>query len=180
MSAAFDHLGLPISTPPPVEVVPILSDPPPRKSAWQSVAVTLAAITAVCAGVLGFILFAALDAIHVVRLSKTLGEASELLTAALIASLLLVATLLGHIVCLFRVRPKLIPTLGLVINLLLPPVAVLIGAKTGVDSFAIHLHAEALVPGADLVESFRKSLEGSGVDSGWVEGLVTALLGVLG
>jgi p-aminobenzoyl-glutamate transporter AbgT len=180
VSAAFDHFGLPISTPPTLDAEPVPESPVAKKPVGHTVAVITTVVTVVAAGVLGFTLFSALDVIHVVRLSKTLADASGLLAVTLVMSLLLFATLLVHIVCLFRVRPRMIPTLGLVINLLLPPLAAVIGAKIGVDLFSIHLSTEALVPGADLVESFRKSIEGAGADSGWVEGLVTALLSVLG
>lgn len=126
--------------------------------------------------VAGYGVYAALNAIDVTS-ADSVATASHWTTLPVFGLVGLVATLVLAIVALFRARPRLVATVALVLTLLLPVVALLVGAKYGGDALVRHVHDSAGLVGSRAADHVISLLSQQGVDVGPLTKLIEGVFG---
>ena len=156
----------PVQTPQTVTPRPHRGQPAPLSAA------------AVVIGVLaGAFAYAALEGIRLADFAATRDRAMSFGYAVVVMLVLGLILEIAQVVMLTRARSAA-SLVGIVVGLVLPVISIAIGLRTGASALVTQLRAE-VPPGADLTAAFAQALSASGVEPGWVDGVIAVLIEVM-
>ena len=147
----------------------------PRRSRGQVLSWTAMILAIGLSVLMGLSVYGALSSLDVTSL-RSLGRVSDWLTVPIVALVALVATLVMAVIALFRARPRLVATLAVLLTLVLPVVAVLVGVKLGASALVAHASEAATRAGSDVPGYVLAMLAEQGVDVGPLRSLIEWVL----
>ena len=152
--------------------------PRPHRGQPAPLSATIMAAAAVVIGVLaGAFAYAALEGIRLADFAATRDRAMSFGYAVVVMLVLGLILEIAQVVMLTRARSAA-SLVGIVVGLVLPVISIAIGLRTGASALVTQLRAE-VPPGADLTAAFAQALSASGVDPGWVDGVIAVLIEVM-
>lgn len=125
---------------------------------------------------LGYAAFMSLVSIDMVS-GDPLGRSFGWLTVLVLIIVGLMVALVLSIIALFRASPQLVATLALVLTVLLPWVAVIVGVKFGAEILAVRAQRDLAVSGGQVAAAIFEALADRGIDPGPFRTLLERLLG---